>query len=94
MIYGSNLLMRLGLFHLMHRIADMLDTHSMVYWKVLVKLKACFYTYMEVDLSTLIRCLMDGSFYRDGSKLSCAQIDAIQHSKKWKSRFDASSKKY
>jgi hypothetical protein len=88
-IYGSGLLTRLGLFHLMHRIVDTLDTHSMVYWKVLVKLKACFYTYREVDLSALIRCLTDGSFYRDGSKLSRPQIDAIQHSKKWKGRFDA-----
>jgi hypothetical protein len=87
-IYGSNLLTRLGLFHLMHRIVDTLDTHSLVYWKVLVKLKACFYTYREADLSALIRCLTDGSFYRDGSKLSRTQIDAIQHSKKWKSRFD------
>jgi hypothetical protein len=88
-IYGSNLLTRLGLFHLMHRIVNMLDTHSMVYWKVLVNLKVCFYTYREVDLSNLIRCLMDGSFYRDGSKLSHAQINAIQQSKKWKSQFDA-----
>jgi hypothetical protein len=88
-IYGSNLLTRLGLFHLMHRVVDTLDTHSLVYWKVLVKLKACFYTYREVDLSALIRCLMDGTFYRDGTKLSRAQIDAIQHSKKWKSRYDA-----
>jgi hypothetical protein len=32
---------------------------------------------------------MDGTFYRDGTKLSRAQIDAIQHSKKWKSQYDA-----
>jgi hypothetical protein len=88
-IYGSHLLTRLGLFHLMHRIVDTLDAHSMVYWKVLVKLKACFYTYREVDLSALIKCLTDGTFYRDGRKLSRPQIDSIQHSKKWKSRFDA-----
>jgi hypothetical protein len=87
-IYGANLLTWLGLFHLMHRVVDMLDTHSMVYWKVLVKLKACFYTYTEVNLSTLIQCLMDGTFYRDGTKLSRAQINAIQHSKKWKSQYD------
>ena len=88
-IYGANLVTRLGLFHLMHRIVDTLDSHSMVYWKVLVKLKACFYTHRETDLSALIRCLMDGTFYRDGTKLSRTQIDEIQHSKKWKSRFDA-----
>jgi hypothetical protein len=64
-IYGANLVTRLGLFHLMHRIVDMLDSHSMVYWKVLVKLKACFYTHREADLSALIRCLIDGTFYRD-----------------------------
>jgi hypothetical protein len=44
----------------MDRIVDTLDAHSMVYRKVLVKLKACFYTHREVDLSALIRCLMDG----------------------------------
>jgi hypothetical protein len=88
-IYGLNLLKRLGLFHhLMHRIVDTLDTHSMVYLKVLVKLKACFYTYKEGNLSALIRCLTNGSFYRDGAKLLCTQINAIQHSKKQKSRFD------
>jgi hypothetical protein len=32
---------------------------------------------------------MDGTFYRDGTKLSRTQIDEIQHSKKWKSQFDA-----
>jgi hypothetical protein len=73
----------------MHRIVDMLDSHSMVYWKVLVKLKACFYTHREAGLSALIQCLMDGTFYRDGTKLSRTQINEIQHSKKWKSRFDA-----
>jgi hypothetical protein len=88
-IFGTHLVMRLGLFHLMHQVVDTLDPNSMVYWIVLVKLKACFYTYREIDLSALIRCLMDGTFYRDGTKLSRAQIDAIQHSKKWKSRFDA-----
>jgi hypothetical protein len=49
-IYGANLVTWLGLFHLMHRIVDTLDAHSMVYWKVLLKLKACFYTHREVDL--------------------------------------------
>jgi hypothetical protein len=65
----------------MHRIVDTLDAHSMVYWKVLVKLKACFYNHREADLSALIRCLMDGTF------------NEIQHSKVWKSRFDASLQK-
>jgi hypothetical protein len=88
-IYGANLVTRLDLFHLMHMIVDTLDSHSMVYWKVLVKLKACFYTHREADLSVLIRCLMDGTFYTDGTKLSRTQINEIQHSKKWKSRFDA-----
>jgi hypothetical protein len=32
---------------------------------------------------------MDGTFYRDGTKLLRTQIDKIQHFKKWKSRFDA-----
>jgi hypothetical protein len=77
----------------MHRIVDTLDAHSMVYWKVLVKLKACFYTHREVGLSALIQCLMDGTFYRDRTKLSRTQIDESQHSKKWKSQFDAFPKK-
>jgi hypothetical protein len=69
----------------MHGIVDTLDAHSMVYWKVLVKLKACFYPYREIDLSALIQCLMDGTFYREGTKLSSTQIKEAQHSKKWKS---------
>jgi hypothetical protein len=32
---------------------------------------------------------MDGTFYREGTKLSRTQINKIQHSKKWKIRFDA-----
>jgi hypothetical protein len=86
-IHGANLVMPLCLFQVMHRRGDRLDAHSMVYWKVLVKLKACFYTYMEINLSTLIGCPMDGTFYRDRTKLSHTQIDDIQHSKKWKSPF-------
>jgi hypothetical protein len=92
LIYGANLVMQLGLFHLMHRIVvDTLDSHSMLYWKVLVKLKSCFnrYTHREFDLSTLIQRLMDGTFCRDRTKLSPTQIDKNQHSKKWKSQFDA-----
>jgi hypothetical protein len=81
--------MLFGLFHLMHRIVDTLDAHSVVYWKVLVKLKTCFYIHREVKLSALVRCLMDGTFYRDGTKLPHTQINEIKHSKKWKSRFDA-----
>jgi hypothetical protein len=81
--------MKLGLFHLIHIIVDTLDVHSMVYRKVLVKLKACFYAYRKTDLSALLRCLTDGTFYRNGTRLPRPQIDAIQHSKKWKSRFDA-----
>jgi hypothetical protein len=62
----------------MHRIVDRFDAHSMVYWKVLVKLKACFHTYREVDLSALIGCLMDGTFYRDRTKLLRTQIDKME----------------
>jgi hypothetical protein len=80
-IYGANLVTRVRLFHLMHRMVDTLDAHSMVYWKVLVKLKACFYTHRGVDLSALIQCLMDGTFNRGGTKLWRTQIDKIQHFK-------------
>jgi hypothetical protein len=52
-IYGANLVTRLGIFHLMHWIVDTLDAHSMVYCKVLVKLKACFYTHREADIYAL-----------------------------------------
>jgi hypothetical protein len=62
-------------FHLMHRIVDTLNAHSMVYWKVLVKLKTCFYTHREDDLSALIWCMMDGTFYRDRTKLSWVYSD-------------------
>jgi hypothetical protein len=92
-IYGDRLVMRLGLFHLLHIVVDMLDAHSMMYWKVLVKLKACFYTYRETNLSALLWYMMDGTFYRyfRGLRLMLSstprngRADSIASSKKYSS---------
>ena len=42
-LFGPQLLVRLGLFHLLHRITDTLDSKCGAYWSALVSLKACFY---------------------------------------------------
>jgi hypothetical protein len=39
MLFGANLDVHLGLFHLLHRIVDTLDTKCELYWKGLVSLK-------------------------------------------------------
>ena len=88
-ILGSGLILRLGLFHLIQRIFKTLDTRSLDFWECLVKLKSCIYSYHEVDLDNLYRCLKDGSFAADGKKLTDSEIRALEHSPKWKQRFGA-----
>ena len=53
-ILGKTTTMRLGLFHLMHRIVDTMDNKCELHHKVLAKLKECFYTYHPTDEAALI----------------------------------------
>ena len=87
-VLGDDIVTRLGLFHLQHRIVETLDRRSELYWKCLVSLKKSIYTYNEDDEANLIRCLEDGTFSRDGKRHSHAEIDKIRHSKVWKQRCD------
>jgi hypothetical protein len=88
LLFGANLKVRLGLFHLLHRIIDTLDTKCELYWKGLVSLKKAVYRYDDNDLSGLLTCLREGSFSRDGKKHSETDIDNLRHSKRWKERCD------
>jgi hypothetical protein len=93
MLFGANLDVRLGLFHLMHRIVDTLDSKCELYWKGLVSLKKSVYRYDDEDLAGLLTSLREGSFSRDGMKYSSSQIDDLRHSKRWKERCDPLLKK-
>lgn len=56
--FGNNVITKLGLFHLMHWIVDILDTHmGELYWKAIVQLKDCMYTYHQDDEANLIQAL-------------------------------------
>ena len=61
-IFGSGIVVLLGLFHYMHRVVDTLDPMSLLYWEVLVELKDCFYQYLQEDFRKLRECLMEGKF--------------------------------
>jgi hypothetical protein len=93
LLFGSNLEVRLGLFHLLHRIVDTLDSKCELYWKGLVSLKKNVYRYNDEDLEGLFTSLRQGTFSRDGKKYSSAQIDDLRHSKRWKQRCDPFLKK-
>jgi hypothetical protein len=92
-LFGINIVVRLGLFHLLHRIVDTLDTKCEMHWKGLVSLKESVCTYDEEDLSGLLTSLRDGSFSRDGKKHTTADVEVLRHSKRWKERCDPVLKK-
>jgi hypothetical protein len=87
-LFGTHVDIRLGLFHLLHRIVDTLDSKSEVYWKALVDLKKTVYKYNSTDYSGLLTSLSDGSFDRAGRKYTPREIEDLRHSKRWKQRMD------
>jgi hypothetical protein len=93
MLFGAQLIVRLGLFHLLHRIVDTLDTKCELYFKGLVCLKKSTYRYNDNDMGRLLTCLREGTFSRGGKKYSPSEIDDFRHSKRWKERCDPHLKK-
>ena len=80
--------MRLGLFHLQHRVVETLDQYCELYWKCLVELKKCSYEYNSDDYNRLIDALTAGRFNKDGRSVTSAEIEEIRHSKRWKERYE------
>ena len=86
-IFGESLELKLGLFHLIHRIVDKLDQYSGLYWECLVKLKDCMYFYNPDDWNALVKTMREGTFYSSGKRLSAVDIKDLMHSKKWNQQF-------
>jgi hypothetical protein len=86
-IFGLLLIGRLGLFHLMKRILDTLNPRCALYWKAMVEFKASVYRYNDVDEANLIRQLKNGKMAKDGKCYSDLEIHQLQHSKRWKQRY-------
>ena len=78
---------RLGLFHLMNRIYSTLDPKSGLYWKALVGLKKCIYSYHPDDEAKLITSLKQGTFSRVYTKYTDQEINELRYTKLWKQRF-------
>lgn len=87
-IFGANLSMKLGLFHLLHRIYETLDNKCDLFFKGLVSLKSAVYAYHEQDYASLLECLKDGTFSNTGKKYSAAEIEQMWLSKRWKQRYN------
>ena len=87
-VFGADLVTRLGLFHLQHRIVDTLNTRSDEYWKCLVQLKKSLYTYNEDDEANLLQALESGTFSHDKKRWNHRRIDEMRHSKVWKQKCD------
>jgi hypothetical protein len=69
-IFGTYLETKLGLFHLLHRIMDTLNSKCDVYWKCVVQLRNAIYTYVVKDENALLKALKDGSFSKTGKPFS------------------------
>lgn len=92
-LFGANIDIRLGLFHLLHRIVDTLDNKCDWYWKALVSLKKTVYKYNDDNYASLLTSLGDGSFDMKGKKYTPREIDDLRHSKRWRERCDPFLKK-
>jgi hypothetical protein len=86
-IFGTYLETKLGLFHLLHRIMDTLDSKCELYWTCVVRLRDSIYTYFPEDEAGLLKALKDGTFSKTGDKLSDNEIRDLRHSKRWKQRY-------
>ena len=88
-ILGAGLVMRLGLFHLLHRIVDTLNKRCETYWDAMVKLQRCVYTYQSGPYEALVKALSDGTFDRSSKKYSPQEIHQLRRSPAWKQRFSS-----
>lgn len=88
-LFGEDLLVLLGLFHLMQRVTDTLDTKCLLYWRAMVALRACFYSYFDEDFSLLINALKNGQFSQNGERLNDEDLRRLRESKRWKQRYDS-----
>jgi hypothetical protein len=87
-IFGTFLIGRLGLFHIMHRILKTLNhVSSELFWKVNVGIQECFYRYEEGDYKNVIEHLGDGTLSRDGKGRNEKQIVDLRYSKRWNQRY-------
>jgi hypothetical protein len=86
-MFGDHLATKLGLFHLIHRIMDTIDSRCELYWKCVVKLRNAIYSEKLIDEEGLLKALKDGSFSQTGKRLSDSEIRDLRHSKRWKQRY-------
>jgi hypothetical protein len=77
-IFGTYLETKLGLFHLLHPIMDMLNPKCELYWKSVVKLRNAIYTYFVEDEASLLKALIYGIFSETGKTLSDTEIRDLQ----------------
>ena len=87
-LFGHDIDCRLGLFHFIHRIVDTLDNKCELYWKSMVSLKKCIYTYHEIDFRKLMEALRTGTLSSSRQPMTTDEINQVRHSKQWKSRYD------
>ena len=87
-LFGNDVNCRLGLFHFIHCIVEMLDNKSEMYWSTMVLLKNCIYTYHEIDFANLMEALRSGTLSSNRQPMTDEEIRQVRHSKQWKGRYD------
>ena len=86
-VFGSGLEMRLGLFHLMHRVYGALNEKCDLFMEAIAELKKAIYFYNDSDYKALTKNLRNGKLSKDGATLTDTQIDELRQSKRWKERY-------
>ena len=69
----------------MKRIVDTMDYHSQLYWRAMVELKRCMYTYESDDEANLIQALKIGKF--GNTEYTDMDIVDLEHSKRWNQQY-------
>ena len=88
LLLGVNCKGRLGLFHFMTRIVKTLRDNHIDYRKAIWELKRALYCYEALGYERLMTALKEGLMAKDGHKYTDEEITELQHSSKFKERYD------
>jgi hypothetical protein len=92
LIFGVQLLGRLGLFHFINRILRHMRPDNPSYWAAVRALKRCIYRYFEEDEDKVIAALKDGTM--NGTSHSDEEIRELRDSPKWTNRYGCLMRKF
>lgn len=92
LLFGVQLLGRLGLFHFMNRMLRHMRPDHPSYWAAVRAFKRCVYRYFEEDEAKVIAALKDGTM--NGTIHTDEEIQDLRDSPKWSNRYGCLMRKF